>query len=253
VDDLLTTKQLQELLQIDRITIYRMLNDGRLRGFKVGGQWRFSRREIEHWLEEQRSDSEDAQEPHLAEDDLSTSSQSLPIACIQAVQAIYAEALDVAAVTVDLDGSPMTDVSNSCDYCGLILSTTEGRRRCVTSWKRVAGGQVAACHAGLLCAGAPVEVRGQPVASVASCQFVAPPSEGPAQGWQANIPALAAQLGLDEGELRAAADSVRPVSMEERSRIVRLLSRAAATFGEIGEERAMFVERLHRIAEMTNL
>jgi excisionase family DNA binding protein len=52
VDDLLTTRRLQELLRVDRITIYRMLNDGRLRGFKVGGQWRFSRRKIEAWLEE---------------------------------------------------------------------------------------------------------------------------------------------------------------------------------------------------------
>ncbi len=51
VDDLLTTKQLRDLLQVDRITIYRMLYDGRLHGFKVGGQWRFSRQEIEAWLQ----------------------------------------------------------------------------------------------------------------------------------------------------------------------------------------------------------
>lgn len=50
MDDLLTTRQLQELLQVDRITIYRMLNDGRLQGFKVGGQWRFSRQAVELWL-----------------------------------------------------------------------------------------------------------------------------------------------------------------------------------------------------------
>jgi excisionase family DNA binding protein len=253
VEDLLTTKQLQELLQVDRITIYRMLNDGRLRGFKVGGQWRFSRNEIENWLEGQRTNLEDVQEPHLVHDDLSTSSQVLPIACVQAVQAIYADALDVAAVTLDLDGTPLTEVSNSCAFCTLILSTAEGRRRCAASWKRVAQGQMQACHAGILCAGAPVEVQGQPIASVATCQFVASPSEEPARGWQANVPALAAQLGLEARELGAAVDSVRPVSEHERSRIVRLLSRVAATFGEIGQERATFVERLHRIAEMTNI
>jgi excisionase family DNA binding protein len=55
VDDLLTTRQLQDLLRVDRITIYRMLKDGRLRGFKVGGQWRLSRGEIEIWLQEQQS------------------------------------------------------------------------------------------------------------------------------------------------------------------------------------------------------
>jgi hypothetical protein len=33
-DALLATRQLQELLQVDRITICRMLDDGRLEGFK---------------------------------------------------------------------------------------------------------------------------------------------------------------------------------------------------------------------------
>ena len=51
MDDLLTTRQLQDLLQVDRITIYRMLHDGRLRGFKVGGQWRFSRTAIRSWID----------------------------------------------------------------------------------------------------------------------------------------------------------------------------------------------------------
>ncbi|MGD8518216.1 MAG: helix-turn-helix domain-containing protein, partial [Anaerolineae bacterium] len=57
-DALLTTRQLQELLQVDRITIYRMLDDGRLEGFKVGGQWRFSRQAIDQWLEERRGNAE---------------------------------------------------------------------------------------------------------------------------------------------------------------------------------------------------
>ena len=57
-DTLLTARQLQELLQVDRITIYRMLSDGRLEGFKVGGQWRFSRQAIQGWLKEQQANPE---------------------------------------------------------------------------------------------------------------------------------------------------------------------------------------------------
>ena len=115
VDDLLTTRQLQELLQVDRITIYRMLNDGRLQGFKVGGQWRFSRREIETWLQEQqnRLDIESMPPPGGT---IAPSPKSLPLSCIQAIQDVCAEALDIAAVTTELDGSPLTEVSNSCDF-----------------------------------------------------------------------------------------------------------------------------------------
>ncbi|HEX9074887.1 MAG TPA: helix-turn-helix domain-containing protein, partial [Anaerolineae bacterium] len=54
MDDLLTTKQLMDLLHLDRTTIYRMLNDGRLPGVRVGGQWRFSRQTIDGWLKDQK-------------------------------------------------------------------------------------------------------------------------------------------------------------------------------------------------------
>lgn len=36
MDSLLTARQLQDLLRVDRITIYRMLKDGRIQGFKDG-------------------------------------------------------------------------------------------------------------------------------------------------------------------------------------------------------------------------
>jgi excisionase family DNA binding protein len=86
VEDLLTTKQLQELLQVDRITIYRMLNDGRLRGFKVGGQWRFSRQEIETWLQAQRVDLHLAEEVRVVGGTGVLSPSVLSISCVQAIQ-----------------------------------------------------------------------------------------------------------------------------------------------------------------------
>ena len=58
MDTLLTTRQLEDLLQVDRVTIYRMLDDGRLQGFKFGSQWRFSREAIETWLRAQHSNLE---------------------------------------------------------------------------------------------------------------------------------------------------------------------------------------------------
>jgi excisionase family DNA binding protein len=51
--DLLTTRQVQEILKVDRITIYRMLQDGRLKGVKIGQQWRFARREVERLLQQE--------------------------------------------------------------------------------------------------------------------------------------------------------------------------------------------------------
>ena len=48
MSDLYTVKQVQDLLKVDRITVYRMLQDGRLKGIKIGHQWRFTAAELEH-------------------------------------------------------------------------------------------------------------------------------------------------------------------------------------------------------------
>jgi excisionase family DNA binding protein len=254
MSELLTTRQLQDLLQVDRVTIYRMLREGRLRGFKVGGQWRFSRQEIEDWLQARRATVGATALP----DDVCSSSHVLPLSCVQAIQSVYAEALDIAAVTVDPDGTPVARISNSCPLCDLILSTDEGRRRCGASWLVIEGDAlfpppIRVCHAGLLCASARVKVGGEWVVNVAGCQFVARSSREVDRRWQANLSTLAVDLGLDERELRAAAKGVRSLAQDQLPRASRLLQRVADTFSEIGEERLKLVGRLQRIAEITNV
>jgi len=55
MSDFLTTRQLQEILHVDRTTIYRMADGGRIPAVKVGNQWRFPRRSIEGWLKTQNA------------------------------------------------------------------------------------------------------------------------------------------------------------------------------------------------------
>jgi excisionase family DNA binding protein len=45
----LTVAELSEYLQIHRTTIYRMLRQGKLPGFRIGSDWRFSLEAIEEW------------------------------------------------------------------------------------------------------------------------------------------------------------------------------------------------------------
>lgn len=253
MEDLLTTRQLQDLLQVDRITIYRMLGDGRLRGFKVGGQWRFSREEIEAWLQEQQRALTVSDRPPPPGGIITPSPQSLPLSCIVAIQGVCAEALDIATVTTDLDGTPLTEVSNSCDFCSLVLATDEGSRRCADSWKQVDDGRIRRCHAGLLCVGSPIVVGGQRVATSSGCQFVGHSSRGAEHDWLSNLPALAVDLGLAESDFRTAAQTVRVVSDEFLPRISHLLRRMAGTFSEIGEERLNLLSRLQHISEMSRL
>ena len=50
LDDLMTTKELAEYLQLDRMTIYKLLKSGDIPANRVGHQWRFFRSDIDAWI-----------------------------------------------------------------------------------------------------------------------------------------------------------------------------------------------------------
>jgi excisionase family DNA binding protein len=56
--EVLTIRELAELLKINEKTAYKLAAEGKIPGFKVGGSWRFERQEIANWIkrkvEEQR-------------------------------------------------------------------------------------------------------------------------------------------------------------------------------------------------------
>jgi excisionase family DNA binding protein len=100
MDDLITTKQLQELLHVDRTTIYRMLSDGRLTGIRVGGQWRFPRNVLEQCLVNPK-----AVRLLVQAETVAPSADFLPLDCLEPIQEIFATAADIGAVTTTIDGN----------------------------------------------------------------------------------------------------------------------------------------------------
>lgn len=49
--DIMTIKEVASYLKITEKTTYRLTADGEIPGFKVGGAWRFRKREIDAWIE----------------------------------------------------------------------------------------------------------------------------------------------------------------------------------------------------------
>ena len=47
---LIDIDELAEYLKLKKQTIYNWLNQGKISGMKVGGVWRFDRRDIDTWL-----------------------------------------------------------------------------------------------------------------------------------------------------------------------------------------------------------
>lgn len=56
-DEILTLKEVAALLKVAEKTTYTMAQRSELPGFKVGGQWRFRRADIESWIDRQRREA----------------------------------------------------------------------------------------------------------------------------------------------------------------------------------------------------
>jgi len=54
---LIDVDELAQYLKLKKQTIYNWLNQGKISGIKVGGVWRFDRREIDEWLRSRRRES----------------------------------------------------------------------------------------------------------------------------------------------------------------------------------------------------
>lgn len=58
-EEFLKIKDVAKLLKVGEKTVYSMAQSGELPGFKVRGQWRFSKVDLEVWIEEQKDKQHD--------------------------------------------------------------------------------------------------------------------------------------------------------------------------------------------------
>lgn len=58
-DEILTLPEVALLLKVAEKTVYSMAQRGQLPAFKVGGQWRFKRTDLDEWIEDQKTSARD--------------------------------------------------------------------------------------------------------------------------------------------------------------------------------------------------
>jgi excisionase family DNA binding protein len=75
-DEILTIPEVAKLLKIAEKTVYALAQKRALPGFKVGGQWRFSRSAINEWIDSRSRSSEPP--PSQQGEDRSSSTQPRP-------------------------------------------------------------------------------------------------------------------------------------------------------------------------------
>lgn len=61
-EEVLRLKEVAALLKVSEKTVYSMVQAGELPAFKVRGQWRFSRKDINAWIKQQKQATQDFDE-----------------------------------------------------------------------------------------------------------------------------------------------------------------------------------------------
>jgi excisionase family DNA binding protein len=247
MDELLTTRQVQEILKVDRITIYRMLRDGRLKGVKIGQQWRFPQSEVNRLLGRRGEEAE-----LIA----SGSEAGFPIHCMQTIQDLFSEVSQIPAVVVDMEGQPLTQPSSPCAFCQAIMGSQVGGEACRASWRSFAvasqgGSQYFACHAGLQYVGAPlVDKSGQVgLFLVGQIYWQAPDLREESE----RVRRLAQVSSVPASTLLAAAASIQVIPPEQHEKVESWPFTAARAINSILRERVGFIERLQQIANLTQI
>ena len=133
---LLTAKELQALLQVDRSTIYRMAESGRIPAIKVGRQWRFPSEQINSWLGAENSPTASTVTPPAAPTDNGSLPGLLPTEYVDEMAELLGQLLGVMVVVTDMDGRPISDAANPCGLFEAINENDDAVARCVVSWKR---------------------------------------------------------------------------------------------------------------------
>jgi excisionase family DNA binding protein len=123
---LLTAQQVQGLFGVDRSTVYRMAEDGRLPALKIGRQWRFRPEDIERVLG-----------VHPSRARLNGVPPALP-ASAAAVVEMAADLLGVMMVAADMHGQPLTGVANPSPWYAARADDPESFSACVAEWKLLA-------------------------------------------------------------------------------------------------------------------
>lgn len=239
--DLLTTKQVQSLLRVDRTTIYRMVESGQLPAIRVGKQWRFARGEVERWLRGARSPYTPVaagRGPGVeADEELSA---LLPLGCVQSIQDTFAEMLGVMMVVTDMRGRPVTQISNPCGFfAALAKKNPQILTQCIHTWQQLGGDPALApkfstselellCARGLIRVGA--ALRGMVVVGGIAPENWPPSAE--------RIAALAQAFGLKVEDVAANLHAVYRLERPAQARVLNYVQRIADIFAHIIEDRS---------------
>jgi excisionase family DNA binding protein len=225
----LTAKDLQELIRVDKSTIYRMAEDGRLPAVKVGRQWRFPEHEVMGWLGAETGGAAMHVDDHLGD--------LVSPGVAGAIAELAAAALGATVVITGMDGGPLAPVANPCGLFKAIAADPAVLPRCIATWRKYGSApdlipRFAPSEFGFLCARAFVR-RDTRLLGMVIAGGIAPEVWPPAP---AEVADIAAALGVPESAVADHISEVFRLSRSDQGRLLGLLPRVALLVSQIADE-----------------
>jgi excisionase family DNA binding protein len=220
----LTSQEMQDLISVDRSTVYRMAEDGRLPGVKVGRQWRFPADRVAAQLGLAVGVVENSAAPTHADDTVDGFGSLLRPDDAQSIADLIGELFGVMAVITDMEGRPVTAVANPCGYYEAIADQPHAVAACLSQWRLFADEPHVAprwvrTHLGFLCARTFVWVDLKPVGMIV-VGGVTPPSWPPPP---ALVESIADEIGIPANSLITRVGETWDLDVPEQRRVLRLL------------------------------
>ena len=253
MSELLTTREVQNILKVDRITIYRMLQDGRLKGVKIGQQWRFPRDEVQRLLSGQTTTGGEAPAESPEE---SQSAATLPVHCLQTVQNLFSSVSALGSLVIDASGEPVTALSGACALCRMLQESPAGARACRDSWREMAAGSANGerqftCHAGLTSITAPIMDGNTLVGWILVGQALL--SDADAQALLDQAPELARRYALPVSAVQESIRKAPIIPSSNHDQMHSWVKDASRAMESILQERTGFIVRMQQIADLTQI
>ncbi len=241
--DMFTAKDMQNLLHVDRSTIYRMAEAGRLPAIKVGKQWRFPKEQVDDWFTTKTtvntpSLSNPTTTNHIQRPDPDLAAL-LPVDCVQLIQDTFANLMRVMVVVTDMDGKPITQVSHPCGLFTAISQIPNAVQTCIEGWRELGTTidlepKFTPSHLELLCARAFIRV-GPQLKGMVIVGGIAPKQWPPSA---TQIKAIANQFGVETETIAAHITEVFHLDDQAQCNLLSFVQRQADIIAHIVNERS---------------
>ncbi len=246
----LTSQEMQDLISVDRSTVYRMAEDGRLPAVKVGRQWRFpaDRVAAQFGLSEPTVAAA-ATGPTPSDVGPADLARLLQPEVAQSVADLMGELFGVMVVITDMEGVPITAVANPCGYYAAIADQPGAVEACLSQWRLFAEEPHVAprwvrTHLGFLCARTFVWVDLKPVGMIV-VGGVSPTAWPPAPEF---VGAIADEVGVPPAVLHDAVDETFRLDLDEQRRVLRLLPQMGDLVSQLAAARSRLNDRTEPLA-----